>query len=122
MLESGIPLGAGSGAFYEASYSPMVSLWWLVTGKTMAGSAIRSPSQNLTRIEALRLHTLGSAWMNFGEGRRGSIEAEKLADLVVLSADYLTVPEEQIRTLESLLTIVGGRIVYAAGPFAKVGR
>lgn len=122
MLESGIPLGAGSGAFYEASYSPMVSLWWLVTGKTMAGSAIRSPSQNLTRIEALRLHTLGSAWMNYGEGRRGSIEAEKLADLVVLSADYLTVPEEQIRTLESLLTIVGGRIVYAAGPFAKVGR
>jgi predicted amidohydrolase YtcJ len=122
MIESGIPLGAGSGAFHAATYSPMLSLWWLITGKTVAGSAIRSPSQNLTRAEALRLHTMGSAWLTFGERRKGSIEAEKLADLVVLSADYLTVPEEQIRSLESLLTIVGGRIVYAAGPFAKLER
>lgn len=122
MIESGIPLGAGSGAFHTASYSPMLSLWWLITGKTVAGSAIRSPSQNLTRAEALRLHTMGSAWLTFGERRKGSIEAEKLADLVVLSADYLTVPEEQIRSLESLLTIVGGRIVYASGPFAKLAR
>jgi hypothetical protein len=122
MIESGIPLGAGSGAFHSASYSPMLSLWWLITGKTVAGSALRSPSQNLTRAEALRLHTMGSAWLTFGERRKGSIEAEKLADLVVLSADYLTVPEEQIRSLESLLTIVGGRIVYASGPFAKLAR
>ena len=97
----------------------MLSLWWLVTGKTVAGSVIRSQSQNVTRAEALRLYTMGSAWLTSEEGRKGSIEVGKFADLAVLNADYLTVPEEQIRSLESLLTIVGGRIVYAAGPFAR---
>jgi predicted amidohydrolase YtcJ len=122
MLESSVPLAAGSGAFHSANYAPMQSLWWLITGKTVAGSAVRGPDQNLTRAEALRLHTMGSAWLTFSEARKGSIEVEKLADLVVLNADYLTVPEEQIRTLESLLTLVGGRVVYAAGPLAKFKR
>ena len=117
MIESGIRLGAGSGAFQSANYSPMLSLWWLVTGKTVAGSTLRSRTQNLTRAEALRLYTMGSAWLTFEEGRKGSIEVGKYADLAVLNADYLTVPEEQIRSLQSLLTIVGGRVVYAAGPF-----
>jgi predicted amidohydrolase YtcJ len=61
---------------------------------------------------------MGSAWLTFDEGRKGSIEVGKLADLAVLRADYLTIPEDQIRKVESLLTIVGGRIVYAAHPFA----
>jgi predicted amidohydrolase YtcJ len=122
MIESGISLGAGTDAFRLGNYSPMLSLWWLVTGKTVAGSSLRSPSQNVTRAEALRLYTTGNAWFTFDERRKGSIELEKLADLVVLNADYLTVPEEQLRSLESLLTIVGGKIVYAAGPFAKLER
>ena len=120
MIDSGVPLGAGSDGFRSSSYSPMLSLWWLITGKTVAGSVIRSKSQNLTRQEALRLYTMGSAWLTSDEGRKGSIEPEKLADMVVLNADYLTVPEDQIRFLESLLTIVGGRVVYSAGPFAQV--
>jgi predicted amidohydrolase YtcJ len=122
MLESGIPLGAGSDGFRASNYSPMLSLWWLVTGKTVAGSSIRSRGQNLTREEALRLYTLGSAWFTFEEGRKGSIEVGKLADLAVLNGDYLTVPEDQIRSLESLLTIVGGRIVYIAPPFTAGNR
>ena len=117
MIESDIRLGAGSGAFQSVNYSPMLSLWWLVTGKTVAGSSLPSRTQNLTRAEALRLYTMGGAWLTFEEGRKGSIEVGKYADLAVLNADYLTVPEEQIRSLESLLTIVGGRVVYAAGPF-----
>lgn len=117
MLESSIALAAGSGGFATASYSPMVALWWMIGGKTVGGAAIRHPRQNLSRAEALRLYTLGGAWSNFEEGRRGSIEVGKQADLAVLSADYLTIPEEQIRSLQSLLTIVGGRIVYAAAPF-----
>jgi predicted amidohydrolase YtcJ len=65
---------------------------------------------------------MGGAWLTFEEGRKGSIEVGKYADLAVLNGDYLTVPEEQIRALESLLTLVGGRVVYAAGPFAQFGR
>ena len=122
MIQSDIPLGAGTDAFQASNYSPMLALWWLVTGKTVAGSAIRDPSQNLTRAEALRLYTIGSAWLTFEEGRKGSIEVEKYADLTVLNADYLTVPEEQIRSLQSLLTVVGGRIVYATGPFEASGK
>lgn len=121
MVQSDIPLGAGTDAFQSSNYSPMLALWWLVTGKTVAGSAIRDPSQNLTRAEALRLYTMGSAWLTFEEGRKGSIEVGKYADLAVLNADYLTVPEEQIRSLQSLLTVVGGRIVYATGPFEQAG-
>jgi predicted amidohydrolase YtcJ len=100
----------------------MLSLWWLITGKTVAGSALRERSQNLTREEALRLYTIGSAWFSFDEGRKGSIEVGKLADLAVLNADYLTVPEDQIRSLESLLTVVGGRVVYTAGPYKGLER
>ena len=122
MIQSDIPLGAGTDGFQSSNYSPMLALWWLVTGKTVAGSTIRNPSQNLSRAEALRLFTNGSAWLSFEEGRKGSIEVEKYADLTVLNADYLTVPEEQIRSLQSLLTVVGGRIVYATGPFEQAGR
>ena len=120
MLDSGLQVGAGTDAFRSANYSPMLSLWWLITGKTVAGSAIRHPSQNISRAEALRMYTMGSAWMTGDEGRTGSIEVGKLADLAVLNGDYLTVPEERIRFLESLLTMVGGRIVYAAGPYAAL--
>jgi predicted amidohydrolase YtcJ len=76
----------------------------------------------MTREEALRIHTIGSSWLTFEEGRKGSIEVGKHADLAVLNGDYLTVPEERIPALESLLTIVGGRVVYAAGPFAQLRR
>ncbi|MDH3445134.1 MAG: amidohydrolase family protein, partial [Deltaproteobacteria bacterium] len=71
------------------------------------------------REEALRAFTLGSAWFTKDEKNKGSIETGKFADLAVLNADYLTVPEDRIPTLESLLTMVGGRIVYATGTFAR---
>jgi len=121
MIDSGVPLGAGTDGFRSANYSPMLSLWWLVTGKTVAGTSIRDRSQNVSREEALRMYTIGSAWLTFDEARKGSIEVGKLADLAVLNADYLTVPEDQIPKIESLLTIVGGRVVYAAGPFVQLG-
>lgn len=120
MLESGINLAAASDGYRDGNYSPMLTLWWLVTGKTVSGSALRDPKQNPTRPEALRLHTLGGAWMTLEEGRKGSIEIGKYADFAVLSGDYLTVPEDRIRSLESLLTVVAGRAVYAAGPFAPL--
>ena len=118
MLDAGVPLGAGTDAFRSGNYSPMLALWWLVTGKSIAGTTIRDAKHNLTRIEALRAYTLGSAWFTGDDIRKGSIETGKFADLAVLNGDYLSVPEERIPALESLLTMVGGRIVYAAAPFA----
>jgi predicted amidohydrolase YtcJ len=119
MLDSNIPLGAGTDGFRSSNHSPMLALRWLITGTTIAGTPMRDPKQNLTRIEALRVYTLGSAWFTGDEKRKGSIEPGKFADLAVLSADYLGVPEERIPDLESVLTMVGGRVVYAAGPFAR---
>jgi predicted amidohydrolase YtcJ len=120
LLDAHVPLGAGTDAFSAGNYSPMYSLWWLVTGKTIAGTPLRNSSQNITREEALRMYTMGGAWFTFEEDRKGSIEVGKFADLAVLSADYLTVPEEQIHSLESVLTMVGGRVVYAAGAFTQL--
>ncbi len=119
MLDADIPLGAGTDAFRSGNYSPMLALWWLITGKSIAGTPMRDAKQNLSRMEALRAYTLGSAWFTEDEKRKGSIETGKLADLVVLNGDYLTVPVERIPALESLLTMVGGRVVYAAGPFVR---
>ncbi len=120
ILEAGVPLGAGTDATRVASYNPWVALSWLVTGMTVGGTALYPEANRLSREEALRRYTLGSAWFSGEEGRKGSLQPGKLADLVVLSADYFSVPEEEIRALESLLTIVDGKVVYGAGPFREL--
>ncbi len=120
MLRLGIPVGGGTDATRVAPYLPFYSIWWLVTGKTLGGESIRGPAESLSREEALRLYTTGSAWFSFDESRLGSIEPGKLADLIVLTADYLTVPEDQIKDLKSVLTIVGGKPAYAAAEFAAL--
>ena len=114
----GVVIGAGTDAHRVASYNPFTALQWFLDGKTVAGVAIRGPEETPTRAEALRFYTLGSAWFSHDDGKRGSLEAGKLADLAVLSKDYMTVPVDQIGGIESLLTLVGGKIVYARAPFA----
>jgi predicted amidohydrolase YtcJ len=114
MVEMGLPVGAGTDATVVTPYPPFTTLWWMVTGKDWGGRVVR-PQERLSRQEALRVHTLGSAWFSFDEKIKGSIEPGKLADLVVLSDDYLTVPEDKIRDIASVMTIVGGRIVYEKG-------
>jgi predicted amidohydrolase YtcJ len=114
----GVPVGAGTDAHRVASYNPFTALQWFLDGKTVGGAAIRGSEETPDRAEALRLYTLGSAWFSHDEDVRGSLEVGKLADLAVLSADYLTVPVEEVGRIESLLTMLGGRIVYAAGELA----
>lgn len=111
MLELGLPVGAGTDATVVTPYQPFTTLWWLVTGKDWAGRVVRS-DQRVSREQALRMYTVGSAWFSFDEKIRGSIEPGKLADLVVLTDDYLTVPEDRIREISSVMTIVGGKVVY----------
>jgi predicted amidohydrolase YtcJ len=114
----GVVVGAGTDAHRVASYNPFTALQWLLDSKTVGGVVMRGPEEIPSRLDALKLYTRGSAWFSFDEDKRGSLDVGKLADLAVLSADYLTVPTEKIGSLESVLTMVGGRIVYAAGPFA----
>ncbi|MBZ5676941.1 MAG: amidohydrolase [Acidobacteriia bacterium] len=115
----GVAIGAGTDAHRVASYNPFTALQWFLDGKTVSGVAIRGPEETPSRAEALRLYTLGSAWFSFDETQRGSLEIGKLADLAVLSRDYMTVPVDQVGGIESLLTMVGGKIVYAAGPYRQ---
>ena len=89
-------------------------------GEEIIGVAMRAPEEIPARIEALRLYTQGSAWFSFEENVRGALAVGQLADLAVLSRDYLSVPVEQIGSIVSLLTMVGGRIVYADGPYATL--
>jgi predicted amidohydrolase YtcJ len=120
MLELGVPIGAGTDATRVSSYNPFVSLYWLITGKTVGGTALYNEDNRLERIEALRLYTVGSSWFSSEDGKKGSLLPDQLADLSVLSADYFSIPEDDIKRLESVLTIVGGKIVYANEPFANL--
>ena len=116
----GVAIGGGTDAHRVASYNPFTSLQWFLDGKTVSGVAIRGPEETPDRADALRFYTLGSAWFSFDDGKRGSLEVGKLADLAVLSKDYMTVPIGEVHGIESLLTMVGGKVVYAAGPFTKL--
>ena len=121
MLELGVPVGAGTDATRVSSYNPFVSLYWLITGKTVGGTLLYPVGNRLDRLEALRLYTVGSSWFSSEEEKKGALVPGQLADLAVLSADYFSIPEDEIKNLESVLTMVGGRIVYATGAFGPLG-
>jgi predicted amidohydrolase YtcJ len=116
----GVNTGAGTDAHRVMSYNPFVALQWLLDGRTVGGTRLRAQEEIPSRPEALRLYTSGSAWFDHTEKQRGSLEAGKVADLAVLSKDYLKVPVAEIGGIESLLTMVGGKIVYAAAPYEKL--
>jgi predicted amidohydrolase YtcJ len=120
MLEMGIPVGAGTDATRVASYNPWTSLAWLVTGKTVGGTSLYPEANLLSREEALRLFTVGSAWFSREEQTKGRITPGHFADLVVLSEDYFNTAAERIRGIESVLTIVGGKVAHATGPFSNL--
>ncbi len=94
-------------------FSPFLSMWVAVTRRTEAGPVLQ-PEQRISRQDALRLYTRNAAYLLFAEKTRGTLEPGKLADLVVLSDDLLTCPEDRIRDIRSVLTMVDGRIVYEA--------
>ena len=116
IVDSGIHVGAGSDAAQISTLDPWLMIYYMVTGKNAAGQLI-NPGQLLTRAEALRLYTAGNGWFFREEDQLGSIEPGKLADVVALSEDYLDpnkVPDEAIKRIKSVLTIVDGRVVYDA--------
>jgi hypothetical protein len=122
ILGKGVKTSAGTDATRVASYNPWVSLAWLVTGKTVGGLQI-TPNRNcLDRETALRMWTENVTWFSNEEGKKGRIEIGQLADLTVPDRDYFSCPGAEIADIVSHLTIVGGKVVYAAGDFKELDR
>ncbi|NDJ58697.1 amidohydrolase [Enterobacteriaceae bacterium 4M9] len=120
MLAQEVPVGLGTDATRVASYNPWTALYWLVSGRTVGGMVMYDENNRLSRDVALALWTAGSAWFSSEQGKKGRIAAGQLADMVVLSKDYFSVPEQEIKDIESVLTLVDGRVVYAAGRFSPL--
>lgn len=116
MLELGIPVALGTDGTRVASYNPWIALYWITTGKTIGGTQVMEQSNTLDRLTALKLLTIGGYTL-IKDGFKGTIGKGSLADLVILSDDYLTIPDEQIRNITSLLTIVNGKIVWGDPAF-----
>ena len=113
VINSGLPFAGGTDGTTSSSYRPFISIGWLVSGKNWRGDLVR-PTERLTREEALRAYTRGSAWFTWEENRKGAITPGMLADFIVLDRDYLTVNEDDIRFIKPVLTAVGGKVVYDA--------
>ncbi len=114
LVDSGIPLGAGTDSTNVGALNPWLMMYYMSTMKNNAGIAAAPAGQQITRLEALRMYTIGSAYFSFDEHKLGSIETGKLADLAVLTDDPLTVSDDQFRKLSSILTFQAGKIVHGA--------
>jgi predicted amidohydrolase YtcJ len=120
ILEAGVKVSAGTDATRVASYNPWVSLNWLVTGRTVGGMGLYPRRNCLDRDDALRMWTVNGTWFSNEEGKKGAIKAGQFADLMVPDRDFFACSEDEISGTSSLLTMVGGKIVYAAGAFAAL--
>lgn len=120
ILAAGIPVGLGTDATRVSSYNPWLCLYWATTGKSLGGTRLYDESNILSREKALELYTRGSAWFSHDSEKKGSFMVGQLADLAVLSKDYFTVPDEEIKNIVSILTLVGGNVVHASDEFSDL--
>ena len=94
-------------------YHPLLAMQAAITRRTHGGQVI-GPAERISRLDALRMTTINAAYIGFEEKKKGSIEAGKLADLAILTGDFLTVPEDQLMNIKAYMTIVDGKVVYEA--------
>ncbi|MEV7451060.1 amidohydrolase [Streptomyces nigra] len=120
MLGRGLTVGAGTDATRVSSYNPWIALHWLVTGRTVGDLTIHPPHNRVDRETALEMFTTAGASLTGEQDLKGVLRPGFLGDLTVLSQDYFTVPDPEIAHIEALLTVVGGRIVYAAGEYEGI--
>jgi len=120
MRRRGILVGAGTDAPRVSSYNPWVSLSWLVTGRTIGGAQLYPEENRVSREDALNMYTTAGAEFSGEAEAKGTISVGKYADLAILSADFLSVNDQKIADIESLLTVVGGNIVHSAGDYENL--
>jgi predicted amidohydrolase YtcJ len=118
MLSMGIPVGMGTDAPRISTYNPWMAIHWLLTGKTIGGMQFWPKEQVLDKFTALKLYTSGSAWFSGDQDVKGKLVKGMYADLAILSDDYFSAGPEQLKTITALMTIVNGKVVYAAGEYA----
>jgi predicted amidohydrolase YtcJ len=119
-LRLGLMVAGGTDAHRVSSYNPFVALQWYLDGTTIGGVQTRDDAEAPSRRQALEMYTRNSAFMANDDDKRGTLEPGKFADLAVLSSDYLTAPVKQIGKIRSVLTMVGGHVVYAGAPFTDL--
>jgi hypothetical protein len=117
MLQRGLLVGAGTDATRVSSYNPWVALHWMISRRTVGGRALSGRGQQIDRATALRMYTAHGAALTGEHDVKGILRPRYYADFAVLSADYFDVPEPDIPHIESLLTVVGGRVVYTAAEY-----
>jgi hypothetical protein len=115
-----VPLGFGTDAHRVMDFNPFVALQWLVTGKSIDRKEGRTMEHLLTPYEALYLYTKGSSYFLPDAPLRGELSVGKFADLAILDQNLFTVPSNQIHTIRSELTIVGGKVVFKSGQFNDI--
>jgi predicted amidohydrolase YtcJ len=118
LADSGLRIAAGSGDPRIGSYNPWLTYWWLISGRALSGAQLRSREDLMTRERALRALGTDAAWFAQLDGQLGTLAPGQLADFALLNADPLGGPEQRALGIESLLTVSGGRVVHAAGPYA----
>ena len=119
-MKLGLTVAGGTDAHRVSSYNPFIALQWYLDGTTIGGVRTRENAEAPSRRQALEMYTRNAAFMANDDDTRGTLEPGKFADLAVLSADYLTAPVQDIGRIKSLLTMVGGKVVYAGEPFANL--
>lgn len=117
MLDRGLTVGAGTDATRVSTYNPWVALHWLVSGRTVGDLALRPPTNRVDRQTALAMFTRAGAALTGEDEVKGVLRPGCYGDLAILSEDYFAVPEPDIAHIESLLTVTGGRIVYATAEY-----
>ncbi|CDZ29066.1 amidohydrolase [Neorhizobium galegae] len=120
LVDSGMPLAMTTDAFRAATFNPWVGISWMVSGKSVSGSEVLAYDNRLSRTEALKLFTTGAAWFMKTESEMGQIAPGNLADFAVLDRDYFSVPEDQIKSVSSVLTVMGGRVVFGAQDYSAL--
>ncbi|TBO44514.1 amidohydrolase [Pedobacter kyonggii] len=120
MLNKGLRVGGGTDGTRVSSFNPWIGIYQFVSGKSLGGLKFASSENQVDRISALKIYTLGSASLIHQENERGMLKKNFLADLVILNADYLGVEEEKIKDIRSVLTILDGKVIFGAREYQTI--